>query len=64
MVQILGSHIAAITDVFHATNIKACMILHWKRNRQCADRAEVPLRPLVSLTVQLLLLELCRTLLE
>ena len=39
------------------------MFIHWKRDRQCAERAEVPLRPLVSLPVQLLVLELSRALL-
>jgi len=39
------------------------MLAHWQRNWQGADRAEVFLRPLVPLTVQLLILELCRTLL-
>ena len=36
---------------------------HWERNRQSADRAEVPLRSLVPLTVQLLVFELSCTLL-
>ena len=39
------------------------MIIHWQRNRQSADRAEVPVRPLQTLAVQLLVLELCCTLL-
>ncbi|EJK67099.1 hypothetical protein THAOC_11910, partial [Thalassiosira oceanica] len=39
------------------------MVIRRKRDRQSADRAEVPLRPLVPLTVQLLVLELCRALL-
>ena len=39
------------------------MLIHRQRNRQSADRAEVPLRPLVSLTVKLLVLELCHALL-
>ena len=39
------------------------MISKRQRNWQSADRAEVALRPLVSLAVQLLVLELCRPLL-
>ena len=39
------------------------MLLHWQRNRQSADRAEVPLWPLVPLTLQLLVFQLCDTLL-
>ena len=39
------------------------MIIRWQRNRQSADRAEVPLHPLEPLTVQLLVLQLGRTLL-
>ena len=39
------------------------MLVHWKRDRQGADRAEFPLRPLVPLTVQLLVLQRFRTLL-
>ncbi|EJK61585.1 hypothetical protein THAOC_17900 [Thalassiosira oceanica] len=39
------------------------MIFNVQGNRQSAERAEVPLRPLVPLTVQLLKLELCRALL-
>ena len=39
------------------------MVTDGYRNRQGADRTEVPLRPLVSLFVQLLVLELCCTLL-
>ena len=39
------------------------MLLHWQWNWQRANRAEVPLRPLVPLTVQLLVLQLCRPLL-
>ena len=39
------------------------MLIHWQRNRQCADRAEVVLWPLEPLIVQFLVLELCHTLL-
>ena len=39
------------------------MLTHWKRNRQSADLTEVPPRPLVPLTVQLLFFQLCCTLL-
>ena len=39
------------------------MLIDWQRYRQRANRTEAPLRPLVSLTVQLLVLELCRPLL-
>ena len=39
------------------------MATHGYRNRQSADRTEVPLRPLASLAVQLLVLEFCCTLL-
>ena len=39
------------------------MLIDWQRYRQRANRAVAPLRPLVSLTVQLLVLELCRPLL-
>ncbi|EJK59051.1 hypothetical protein THAOC_20774, partial [Thalassiosira oceanica] len=39
------------------------MLIHRQRNRQSADRAEVPLRPLEPLAVQLLVLELGRALL-
>ena len=39
------------------------MLIHWEGYRQRADRAEVALRPLVSLIVQQLVLELRRTLL-
>ena len=39
------------------------MLIYGKRYRQSADRAEVPLRPLVSLIVQFLVLELCCALL-
>ena len=39
------------------------MITHGKRYGKCADRIEITLRPVVSLAVQLLVLELCCTLL-
>ncbi|EJK74486.1 hypothetical protein THAOC_03830, partial [Thalassiosira oceanica] len=39
------------------------MFTHWQRNWKSTDRAEVTLGPLVSLAVQLLVLELCDTLL-
>ena len=39
------------------------MLIHREWNWQRADRAEVTLRPLMSLTVQLLVLKLCCTLL-
>ena len=39
------------------------MFFHGYRNRQGADRAEVPVGPLVSLAVQLLVLQFCGTLL-
>ena len=39
------------------------MILHWKRDRQSADRADLKLWPLVTLRVKLLVLELGRALL-
>ena len=39
------------------------MLWHWERDRQSADRAEFPFRPLVSSTVQFLVLELRFTLL-
>ena len=39
------------------------MLIHWQRNRQCTDRAEITLMSLQPLTVQLLVLELGRTLL-
>ena len=39
------------------------MIIRRDRNRQGADRTEVLLHPLVPLTIELLVLELCRTLL-
>ena len=39
------------------------MLFHRQRNRQSADRAGVPLRPLEPLVVQFLVLELRRTLL-
>ena len=47
----------------HAAHHETRMFLHREWNWQSTDRAEVPLRPLESLTVQLLVLELCRTLL-
>ena len=39
------------------------MFIHWNRDRQRADRAEVLLHSIVSPTVQLLVSELCCTLL-
>ena len=39
------------------------MIIHRQWNRQGANRAEVPLRPLVPLTIELLVLELSHALL-
>ena len=39
------------------------MLIYWQRDGQSADRTGVPLRPLEPLAVQLLVLELCRTLL-
>ena len=43
--------------------IDECLSMDGERNRQGADWAEVSLRPIVSLTVQSFVLELCRTLL-
>ena len=39
------------------------MVMHWERHCKETDRTEVSLGPLVTLAVQLLVLELCRTLL-
>ena len=53
---------AALANPFHATYIEKRMIFHFKTHRQSADRAEVPLRPCVTVT-QALVLQLGRRLL-
>ena len=55
----------SMANPFHAASLeaKARMFIHLDRYRQRADRAEVSLRPLQPLTVQLLILEICGTLL-
>ena len=52
-----------MTNPFHAAHVEHRMCVHGYGYRQSADRTEVPLRPLESLAVQLLVLELRRTLL-
>ena len=53
----LDSHATSIADPFHAARADDRMLEQRKGNRQSADRTEVSLHPLVSLTVQLLVLK-------